>query len=133
VHAKGLGEKVALPGFRNDIERWVARADVCVLASEREGLPRAVVQYVLAGRPVVSTALPGLEEIVTSGVSGVLVPIDRLSEMAAPICAVLADPKLAASMAREAKSIDLSRWSTRHMVDRLEDIYRTVLAQGRPH
>ena len=133
VHAKGLGGRVALPGFRNDIERWVARADVCVLASEREGLPRAVVQYVLAGRPVVATALPGLEEIVKSEVSGFLVPIDRLHEMAAPICAVLADPQLAASMARAAASIDLSRWSTRHMVDRLEDIYRTVLEQGRPH
>jgi glycosyltransferase involved in cell wall biosynthesis len=133
VHAKGLDGKVALPGFRNDIERWVARADVCVLASEREGLPRAVVQYVLAGRPVVATALPGLEEIVRSGVSGFLVPTDRLHEMAAPICAVLGDPQLAAAMAREATAIDLSRWSTRHMVDRLEDIYRTVLAQGRAH
>ena len=94
---------------------------------------RRFVQYVLAGRPVVATALPGLEEIVKSEVSGFLVPIDRLHEMAAPICAVLADPQLAASMARAAASIDLSRWSTRHMVDRLEDIYRTVLEQGRPH
>jgi glycosyltransferase involved in cell wall biosynthesis len=133
VREKRLGGKVALPGFRNDIERWVARADVCVLASEREGLPRAVVQYVLAGRPVVATALPGLEEIVKSGVSGYLVPTDRLHEMASPICALLAAPLLAASMSREAKSMDLSRWSTRHMVDRLEDVYRSVLAQGRAH
>lgn len=133
VNALGLGGRVALPGFRNDVERWVARADVCVLASEREGLPRAVVQYVLAGRPVVSTALPGLDEIVKSGVSGFLVPTDRLDQMAAPICALLKDPMLADSMSQEAKSIDLSRWSTRHMVDRLEDIYRSVLSQGRAH
>jgi glycosyltransferase involved in cell wall biosynthesis len=133
VHAKGLDGQVALPGFRNDVERWVARADVCVLASEREGLPRAVVQYVLAGRPVVATALPGLEEIVKSGVSGFLVPTDRLHEMAAPICAVLSDPQLAASLSHAAKSIDLSRWSTRHMVDSLEDIYRSVLGPGWTH
>jgi glycosyltransferase involved in cell wall biosynthesis len=133
VREMGLTRKVALPGFRNDVERWVARADVCVLASEREGLPRAVVQYVLAGRPVVSTALPGLEEIVKSGISGFLVPTDRLLEMAPPICALLANPQLATSMSREAKSLDLSRWSTDHMVDRLEDIYRSVLANGRAH
>jgi glycosyltransferase involved in cell wall biosynthesis len=133
VHALGLDEKVALPGFRNDVERWVARADVCVLASEREGLPRAVVQYVLAGRPVVSTALPGLEDIVKSGINGFLVPTHFLHEMAAPICSILTNPQLAASMSREAKSLDLSRWSTRHMVARLEDIYRSVLANGRTH
>jgi len=133
VSEMGLHGKVALPGFRTDVERWVARADVCVLASEREGLPRAVVQYVLAGRPVVSTALPGPEEIVKSGISGFLVPTDCLPEMAPPICALLANPHLAMSMSREAKSLDLSRWSTRHMVDRLEDIYRSVLAHGRAH
>lgn len=133
VHEMGLDGRVALPGFRNDVERWVARADVCVLASEREGLPRAVVQYVLAGRPVVSTALPGLEEIVKSGISGFLVPTDSLPAMARPICALLSNPHLAMSMSREAKLLDLSRWSTRHMVERLEDIYRSVLAQGRAH
>ena len=133
VRNLGLGGKVALPGFRTDVERWVARADVCVLASEREGLPRAVVQYVLAGRPVVATALPGLEEIVKSGVSGFLVPTDHLDQMAKPICTLLHEPILADSMSREAKSIDLSRWSTRHMVDCLEGIYRSVLARGRAH
>jgi glycosyltransferase involved in cell wall biosynthesis len=133
IQTLGLNGRVVLPGFRNDVERWVARADICVLASVREGLPRAVVQYVLAGRPVVATALPGLEEIVRSGISGFLVPTDRLNEMAAPISALLAHPALAASMSREAKSIDLSRWSTKHMVDRLEDIYRSVLAQERTH
>jgi glycosyltransferase involved in cell wall biosynthesis len=133
ISAIGLEKRVALPGFRSDVERWVARADVCVLASEREGLPRAVVQYVLAGRPVVATALPGLEEIVKSGVSGYLVPTDRLHEMVPPICGLLAAPLLAASMAREAKSIDLSRWSTGHMVDRLEHIYRCVLERGRTY
>jgi glycosyltransferase involved in cell wall biosynthesis len=133
VDALGLSARVALPGFRNDIERWVGRADVCVLASEREGLPRAVVQYVLAGKPVVATALPGLEAVVKGEVSGFLVPADRLDDMVQPIRAVLSSPSLAAFMSREARAIDLSRWSTRYMVDRLDDVYRSVLQGGRVH
>jgi glycosyltransferase involved in cell wall biosynthesis len=127
IRELGLGRRVALPGFRNDVERWVARADVCVLASEREGLPRAVVQYVLAGRPTVVTALPGLEAIVEHGRSGFLVETDHLQDMVDPICTLLANPTLAASMAGAARGMDLSRWSTRYMVDRLEDVYRSVL------
>ena len=64
IRVLGLQHRVALLGFRTDVERWVTRADVCVLTSEREGLPRAVVQYVLARRPVVVTALPGIDGVV---------------------------------------------------------------------
>lgn len=125
--ALGLASRVALPGFRNDVERWIARAHVCVLASEREGLPRAVVQYVLARRPVVATALPGLEALVHDQVTGVLVPVDRLDLMAAPLGRILAEPALAAAMSHAAGRIDLTPWSTSSMVARLEDVYRTVL------
>ncbi len=80
-----MADRVALLGYRDDVERWIAAADVCVLASEREGLPRAVVQYVLAGRPVVATALPGIERVVRHGTSGFLVQPDRLPLMAPAI------------------------------------------------
>jgi glycosyltransferase involved in cell wall biosynthesis len=129
--ALGLESRVALPGYRDDVERWIMRAQVCVLASEREGLPRAVVQYVLARRPVVTTALPGLEALVHDGVNGFLVPVDRLDQMAAPIGRILADPSLAASMSQAAGRIDLAPWSTTSMVTRLEEVYRSVLRRGR--
>jgi glycosyltransferase involved in cell wall biosynthesis len=128
--ARGLGSRVAFPGFRTDVERWIARAHVCVLASEREGLPRAVVQYVLARRPVVSTALPGLDALVRHEVSGFLVPIDRLDLMAEPIGRLLAEPSLAAAMSDAAARIDLTPWSTSSMVSRLEDVYRSVLRRS---
>ncbi|HYD71706.1 MAG TPA: sugar transferase, partial [Candidatus Binatia bacterium] len=35
----GLTERLRLLGYRTDIERWLASAAVCVLCSEREGLP----------------------------------------------------------------------------------------------
>jgi glycosyltransferase involved in cell wall biosynthesis len=126
--ALGLNGRVALLGFRTDVERWIARADVCVLASEREGLPRAVIQYVLAARPTVVTALPGIDGLVQDGRNGFLVPVAHVDRMAAPIARILNDRPLAASMTEAARRIDLSPWSTAHMVERLEDVYRSVLA-----
>ncbi len=124
----GLSNHVALLGFRADVERWIARADVCVLASEREGLPRVIVQYVLAARPCVVTALPGIDGLVQDGRNGFLVPVATLDRMATPIARLLADRPLATAMTEAARRIDLSPWSTGHMVDRLEDVYRSVLA-----
>jgi len=99
-----------------------------VLSSEREGLPRAVVQYVLAARPAVVTALPGIDGLVQHGRNGFLVPVERIDDMAEPMARVLTDRPLAESMADASRRIDLSPWSTGHMVNRLEDIYRSVLA-----
>jgi glycosyltransferase involved in cell wall biosynthesis len=132
--ALGLADRVALLGYRTDVERWIARATVCVLASEREGLPRAVVQYVLAARPTVATALPGLDGLIRDGHNGFLVPVADLHRMVPPITRLLGDPVLADAMTQAARQIDLSPWSTGHMVSRLEDVYRTVLAtkQERP-
>jgi len=56
------------------------------------------------------------------------VPIDRVDHMAEPMARVLTDRPLAVAMAEASRRIDLSPWSTGHMVNRLEDIYRSVLA-----
>ena len=127
AEALGMADRVALLGYRDDVERWIAAADVCVFASEREGLPRAVVQYVLAGRPVVATALPGIERVVRHGISGLLVPPDRLPLMAPAIERLLDHPRVAASFRQAALALDLSSWSVDRMVDQLDDVYAHVL------
>ena len=133
IAALGLSGRVTLAGFRDDAERWIARADVCVLASEREGLPRAIVQYVLGGRPVVAPALPGVEAVVSDGTTGFLVDIDRLDRMADPILRLLNDEALSQSMAAGARLKDLSRWSVEHMITALDNVYGLALAgAGRP-
>jgi glycosyltransferase involved in cell wall biosynthesis len=131
VRRLGLEAHVALPGFRSDVERWIRRADVCVLASEREGLPRVIVQYALGGSPMVSTALPGVEAIVDDGVTGYLTPIDDVAAMAAPVLRILRDHTLAAAMRANVRALDLSRWSVSSMVDELDRVYARVLTGTR--
>jgi glycosyltransferase involved in cell wall biosynthesis len=129
--ALGLSDRVVLTGFREDVDRWIARAEVCVLASEREGLPRAVVQYMLGARPTVVTALPGVEALVREGETGYLVDIGRLDDMAAPILRLLEDQPLSRSMSSAARQMDLSRWSIEHMAAELDRVYQGVLAGRR--
>lgn len=124
----GLTDRVRLMGFQEDPERWMKRAEVCVLSSEREGLPRVIVQYALCGRPIVTTALPGVEEIVQPDRTGFLVPIDDLAAMVAPVVRLLQDRGLAAQMAANARALDLSAWSIGGMACELERIYRELLS-----
>lgn len=124
AEALGLGDAVHFIGFTEEVARWIASGAICVFASEREGLPRAVIQYVLGGRPVVSTRLPGIEAVLEHSVGGHLVDIDRLGDMVDPIVDLLTDPALAARMAAAARARDLSAWDQKAMATGLASIYR---------
>lgn len=132
VEALDLQGSVRFAGFSSEVERWIATAAVCVFASEREGLPRAVIQYALGARPVVSTDLPGIEAVVKNGESGFLVPIDDLEAMVKPIVRLLEDRQLAETMSAAARKLDLSAWDEAAMAASLDRIYADILKARLP-
>jgi glycosyltransferase involved in cell wall biosynthesis len=127
AQALGFGARVRFMGFRTDVERWIAAADLCVLPSMREGLPRVVVQYVAAGKPVVVTHLEGIEEIVEDGVNGFVVGRDDFTDMRRALSRLLDDPALAGAMSLAARSRDLSRWSAERMEPAIDGILQGIL------
>jgi glycosyltransferase involved in cell wall biosynthesis len=128
VEAAGLGRNVIFAGFRPDPERLIALADLCVLASMREGLPRVLMQYLAAGRPVAAADLPGLHDVVVEGVNGTIAPADDLGALGDAIAALLADDERRERLAAGAAATDLSDWDAGRMGDRIEAVYREVIA-----
>jgi glycosyltransferase involved in cell wall biosynthesis len=134
VKALGLSERVHFMGFRSDVHRWIAAADLCVLPSMREGLPRVVVQYVAAGKPVVVTHLDGIEEIVEDGVNGYVVRSNDFDAMGHAIGRLLKDPVLAGAMSDAARGRDLSRWSEALLEPAVDQILQAIILQkSAPH
>lgn len=129
AHRLGIQDRVHLLGFRSDVGRWIATAAVCTLASEREGLPRVIVQYVLGGRPVLATDLPGVDRVVRCGVNGFLVPVDQLHLMSAHLSDLLGDEAGRQRMAEASASMDLSPWSVENMARGLEEVYAVVMTR----
>lgn len=125
AEALGISGNVHLLGFRTDIERWIASADVCTLASEREGLPRTVIQYVMCGKPAVVTDLPGIEAVLEDEVNGFVAASP--AEMADPLVSLLTNDDLRDRMAESSRRKDLSQWDARSMVDQIDEVYRDVL------
>jgi glycosyltransferase involved in cell wall biosynthesis len=61
---------VSFPGTADDIERVWANHHVLVLGSRAEGIPLALVEAMMCGRPAVVTDVGGCREFVEDGVSG---------------------------------------------------------------
>lgn len=69
-----LRDRVIFLGEREDIPEILAASDIFVLASRFEGLPRAIIEAMLSGLPVVASRVGGVPELVDDGVTGFLVP-----------------------------------------------------------
>lgn len=131
VQDLGLERQVIFAGYRADPERLIALADLCLLASRREGLPRVVLQYVAGGKPCVVSDLPGLDEVLREGVNALITPADDMEAMADAIVKLLKDPKELSRLAQGASTSDLSNWDAELMGERIDAIYREVLDQVR--
>jgi glycosyltransferase involved in cell wall biosynthesis len=72
--ALGIADRVRFLGARNDVCAVLRGADVYVLASNWEGLPRSILEAMSVGLPVVASDVGGVSEVVREAETGFLVP-----------------------------------------------------------
>lgn len=127
ARALGLGESFRLLGWRRDVPDLLAAMDLFVLTSLFEGLPRAVLQAMTAGVPVVATAVGGTPEVVRDRETGRLVTPGRPAEAAEAILDLAADPGGRAALAAAARRRIGEEFDIRGMVRRLDRLYEEIL------
>jgi glycosyltransferase involved in cell wall biosynthesis len=129
---RGLGDAVCFAGFRTDVPALLGAMDCFALASTRtEGVPQSLLQAAAAGVPLVASRIGGIPEVVEDGVTGLLVPPQDPTALAAAIERVLADPAAAAARARAARKRCEERFSRETSIGRLLALYDELCAAPR--
>lgn len=126
---QGVGDRCVFAGRRDDVEDLYPIADMLVHTSRREALPTVVLEAMTAGLPVVATDVGGTAELVTQGVTGVLVPPDSPGDVAGAVTILLEDPERARAIGREARlrvaaGLDAGAW-----VERLRAVYAAAMPE----
>ena len=75
VERHGIADQVVFTGFQPDAISYINALDVFAMPSEREGLPRVILEAMLMAKPVVASAVTGPSELVVDGVTGFLLPV----------------------------------------------------------
>ncbi len=91
-----LRGKIRLLGYRHDVADLLRAADMFVLPSHREGMPRSIIEAMLTGLPVVATNIRGSREEVVDGETGLLVPSGETAPLAAALQRLIEDAPLRA-------------------------------------
>lgn len=122
-----LTERVRFLGDRDDVDRLLGTCDAFVSASAWEGMPNAVMEALVAARPVVATSVGGVPEVVEHEVSGWLVPPGDYEALSAAMAAVM---MLNEDVRRESGERGRERIMERHAWDKIIPEWERVLVGG---
>lgn len=114
-------------GETDDVRPFLTDADVVVLPSYREGLPRTLIEAAAMGKPIVATDVPGCRETVEPGTNGLLCTV-RSAEALAAAMADMAGKSDADLMAMGAAS--RAKAERQFSQDRVVADYRQALARA---
>jgi glycosyltransferase involved in cell wall biosynthesis len=136
--SRGVADRVEFTGLvaPREVDRYLDAADALVLPNRATAVsahytsPLKLFEYLAAGRPIVASALPALEEVLHHDRNAWLVPADDPRELAQALVKVTSDRPLAMRLARRAFE-DAAEYSWEKRAERLEDVLRRSADVGR--
>jgi glycosyltransferase involved in cell wall biosynthesis len=113
-------------GSVTDVAQVWRQHHVAMLLSYREGLPRALVEAAAAGRPIVTTDVPGCREVVRDGKEGIVVPLGDVDAAAHALIKLAADPSLRNRMGAAAHARFRERFTAEAVKQTVRNLYRSL-------
>ncbi|HEY6193917.1 MAG TPA: RtcB family protein [Candidatus Eisenbacteria bacterium] len=123
ARALGLAGVVRFLGYREDVPALLARTQIAVLPSVKEGIPRALIEAMAMGLPVVATRVKGNDEVVRHGEDGFLVPLGDVHALAATLAVLVDDAALRERLGRNGRQRALDEFDESEIVRRLGELY----------
>lgn len=121
VHALGMEDHVTMLGMRDNPYPYICRADLYVQPSRVEGYPLSILEALILGRVVVSTANPGAKEILCQGETGVLCGISA-EDIAGRVGELLREPEKLNTLRRNVAHLDVDAGNVEALT-RLEEVF----------
>ena len=126
----GVSARVRMAGNQADVAPWINALDVfCLPSYANEGVPQALMQAMACGLPVVTTPVGSIEEIVTHGETGLLVPPKDAAALRDALATLLSDPAARARLGGRAAAVARERFGEARMVDRMIEVFRAAASR----
>lgn len=130
LRARAAGDsRILFTGFREDVPRLLAAADLAVHPTRGDALPTALIHALAAGLPIVASDVGGVGEIVSSG-AGVLVPPGDAAALAEAVVEIAADDGERRLMGKRARRRFEDEFEATAWAERLRSLYAEVLSRG---
>jgi glycosyltransferase involved in cell wall biosynthesis len=123
-------DRIIFTGRRDDVSAVTADLDIAVLPSLREAQGISLLEAMARCRPVVASAVGGIPEVVTDGVSGLLVPPADPLALADALVRLANSPSLRQRLGEAGFATVRDRFSIDAQVLRIEEVYDEELERA---
>jgi glycosyltransferase involved in cell wall biosynthesis len=121
----GIQNQVRFLGMRQDIPVLIRAATATILASDREGLPRCVMESMCMETPVIGTDIRGTRDLLAAG-SGLLVPVGDIAALAQAMAWILDHPQKAQMIAKQARE-RIAKYDLSYILQQYESLYTEAI------
>ncbi|MFN0159026.1 MAG: glycosyltransferase family 4 protein [Bacteroidota bacterium] len=122
----GIDSAVVFAGSRSDVSQLLAAIDVFVLSSLWEGQPISLLEAMAAGKPIVSTDVDGISDILVDRKNALLVPPGNEEELSRAMCTMIEDEEKRRELAHAARATISESYTARAMADEISVLYRNL-------
>jgi glycosyltransferase involved in cell wall biosynthesis len=128
IEGLGLRDRVHLAGSVVDVRPFVANGIALILASDREGLPRSIMEGLLLEVPVIASTARGSRELVDDQ-TGIIFEIGDVAALAAAMDRMVDDPDAAREMGRRGRTRIVDQYELSRLIPLHEEMYGAMLAE----
>jgi glycosyltransferase involved in cell wall biosynthesis len=128
IQALGVSNRVRLAGRSNNMPHIYQSLDLLVSASRQEGLPISLLEGMASGCAILATSVGEVPSIILHGETGILVPPENITELAAAMEALLRDPSWREQLSSKATALVASSYSAEQMALEYRQLYEIVVA-----
>ena len=126
-----LRDITTLVGNRKDVENVYPACDLTVLPSRHEGLPNVLLESMSCGVPVIATRIADNEQIVSDGVTGLLVDVGDQMQLKEAIVDLLSRPSHRKELGDNARRWILEKFSSKRLAENSTAVYEELMKSGR--
>ena len=111
-------------GLVKDMEQLYKKVHVGILPSYREGLPKSLLEAASSGKPIITTDVPGCNEIVKNEFNGLIVPPKNSNELMKAMKKLILNKKLRISMGKKGRELIKKNFSNSKATKDIINLYQ---------
>ena len=130
IKEKGLEDYAIITGWLKDLEKVYPDLDATVVTSNNEGTPVSIIESIVSGCPVISTAVGGVTDIIEHGKTGILIEPGNTEQLVYYLEKVINEEDFFKDKTLKAKKDFIQNYSVENLVSNLSDVYTSLLNEG---
>ncbi|MEZ7498818.1 glycosyltransferase family 4 protein [Flavobacterium sp. Arc3] len=127
VKKYNLEKDIVFLGYTPNASNFIPQFDALLVTSQSEGIPQVIFESFYHKKPVISTSVGGIPEIIEDGVNGLLAPKHDPKVLAEKIIHLFDSPELIPSFTSISHEKQLSLYTTTIMAEKTLEQYKKII------